>query len=170
MIAMSVLLFLGAALNFGGWLLGQNGFSGRPISSLAAMFSLALAISVGWGFYLMTFGYRNWLGKGYRRSPIRIEKILYQFTPLRVITKTDISEGSTDWTLIPTAAEFLDGFVLMRDARSGSWIPKHAFGEAFSAGDLAGLLREKVKKYEVIDRLASLPETSQRRRGHARES
>ena len=151
------------------WLLGIEGNKG-PIPPLAVVINLGIAGVAGSALYTKIHGYRSHLKSMYRKSGLSGGKVRYQFTPLRIISENDRSQGSTDWSIPKRALEFRDGFLIDWGAWAGSWIPKYVLTDAFSADDLAELFRAKINKYLVIDRTAGLPEKSKHRREHAQES
>ena len=109
--------------------------------------------------YTKIYAYRKRLSLKYRADPLAGEKIFYEFTPLRMIVRDALSEGSEDWGFTRGVVELRDGFVLVPVGfQPGRWIPKHAFHESFGVDEAAVFFRSKVKRYKVIDRFAGLPE------------
>ena len=152
-------LFVGIFVFFM-WLTGMEGARGR-VPLAAAVFNLAIALVAALVLCVRIYFYRWWLRCEYRGFALRDEKVLYQFTPSRLIFRNKLREGVCVWRLVDYAAEFRDGFIVGVGGREGEWIPKHVFDGPFGAVEAAELLQAKVEKYKVIDRFAGLQERPQ---------
>lgn len=141
------------------WFRGPKGME-APLPGYVAITKLGIGIALACAVYSKNYFLRLWFKWIYRAFPLKGEKVVYQFTPLRLLYQHKLAQGSNDWSLITRSVEFRDGFFLMLQPRSGIWIPKHALSDSFGPEELEDLLRSKIKKYKVIDRFAALPEKS----------
>jgi hypothetical protein len=81
-------------------------------------------------------------------------KINYVFSPNGIESKSALQQSRFDWSLVDRFFEFRDGFVLV-SGTVASWVPKHAFTEAFEEIELSELGRKRAKNYKFIDRVAA---------------
>jgi hypothetical protein len=157
-------IFLFASIVVWGlWLVGNKGENG-PIPIPVLVFNAIIAAFCVFGLYRSVYFYRRHLRSLYRSFPLRDEKVLYTFTPLRYSYEHRQAQGSVDWRLVPKVTEFRDGFVIHTSGLDGHWIPKHALREPFGNVDLANLLRSRVTKYKPIDRSAALKKRERKER------
>jgi hypothetical protein len=151
-----VFLFTGIAVVVM-WLSGWEGPKGA-IPWGAGLLNVATSSIAAWALYTKIYFYRRHLRSLYRRFDLRDEKVFYRFTPLSFILKHKRTAGSCDWGLVDSVTELRDGFVIRVSAASEDWIPKHAFEEPFEEIEISNLLRSKVMRFNVVDRVAALAE------------
>jgi hypothetical protein len=149
-----VFLFTGIAV-ISMWLSGWEGPNGT-IPWGAGLLNVATSSIAAWALYTKIYFYRRHLRALYRTFDLRDEKVFYQFTPLSFFLKHNRTEGSCDWGLVDSVTELRDGFVIRVSAASEDWVPKHAFEEPFEEIEVSNLLRSKVSRFSVVDRVAAL--------------
>ena len=128
----------------------------RADSAGSGCFQRSRRRSMAVGLHNSIYFRRNRLRSLYRSFPLRDDKVLYGFTPLRFQFQHRLGQGSVDWSLIPKVAELKDGFVVQATMTDGEWIPRHAIDEPFGDVEVAEFLRSRVKAYRTINRFAGL--------------
>ena len=113
--------------------------------------------------YRYVYFHRRHLRSRYRSFPLRDEKVLCTFTPLRYTIQQKLAQSSVDWSLIPKVTEFRDGFIIHYSAQAGNWIPKHALDGPFEDVEFAEFLRSRVKDYKFINRFAGLRKKAEKK-------
>ncbi|WP_165071414.1 YcxB family protein [Paludisphaera rhizosphaerae] len=115
-------------------------------------FGLVMTALGGWIVYVRFYGYRRRMRNVFRDAPAAGLHLHYTFTPARLVSHSDKSDASNDWSVFVSAVEVRDGYILISAHRRSTWIPKHALEPPFDVPAASAFLRSKIARYRVVDR------------------